>query len=1765
MKSVFEEFKKELDKESSSRKASDKNNEEEVLEEYNERQLFELLQNIDDQGSKEALIKLDTSNNILLVSNTGEPFSKGGLQSLMMANLSPKRFRTIKLPTLKWLTSYQVLNLIDFQYQFNKFTKTFNAQKKGFIGNKGLGFRSLLNWLGKIYVKSTNLSIEFSESNRNKIEQQEGTERSICSTPEWIDSNNSREWINKINFDNKYTTHIAVYYEKDSESEVIRQVDELSEELMFFINYIEKIHIIKDNENKVLDKKKWERRDKEIPLPSHLRKKKNLEESCQLKIILPPNNEEVRPELFSYFPTNIEVNFPALIHANFSLDSSRNTITADKKGKNEFIVQELAKFIIEVAESLKEDDSNWKAYEFVNIRHKNEILKKFGFYTIIETWKKTAKIYPCIDNQYRSNSEWKYYGKEFSIFMEKYSEVLGDILKKIPNSLGFSAQYKSHSDITKSLNQISKKISCIDERSKLINHILNIQSRNPSVIPNLDQLILLINQDKKLKEELFFYNEIFLDLEIPSFIKIDYIYPDLQNILDINELKKIATVEEFDIQRDLIERIIKSDKPIQVKLQALYPLRKFERPLKSIEGITNKYIRDERILKIFEEKEIIEDYESLGISKLEELDKFLVWLGAKKFNAQQILKIVVDKNNAKKDISLTLQALFILKDEFSDNLSNNRIRTDKDIFVLDAVGDIRNIIELFPYNETCKKENIIASKSALGLEQYSDNEIKKFLEWLGIKEFNPQNVAIEKIKQLKEKELDKKEAKEIFQFLYNSKLNNQLPDITPETDTIYIFHTLSKKLFFRTKLTEKYFDESQLLPHYDKLGFDKNKKSQDFFSWLGVIDADENLIVEQIFKSDIDAKEKLKELFSLFKKNNSIKRPEQEFTLKTLNGKEKEVKELYINNDITRFCKREKVVNIPLHEYSEEFFKWLGLKEPSRKQIVERLLNLLTNKDISIKDIEEIISLLMDKYEESDEIDKTKPRYLFNEKQEVFKVSELYQHDELVYKHIPDSIICKKLNLDEKFSEWIGIKKAEPFMIIRTLLKQKHENINDIFELWKQDSEIKPLPKNISVKLLNKNSEKTLANKLFLKTSLTPFYDDSELIVDYEQLGLDKSDDTEKFLLWLGVNQYIKYEKDGDFEKVYKLNEISKLEFPQLFSLLEAENILNNSGAKSYLQKQFPEYKYWILKDYGIDLVNPPVEYENKQKKIGLLKQFGIKEDFEEKNTLFLLQQLTNIDKEGRYAPIIYKTILGKTFDFTNKKFLIFTQKKEYKPNKELMYLHTSEHPKSVLKQYDFIDLPINLDTDKVFEAFGVDRIIDINYKVHDFNQIVSDRFDEYFEKLKPYFLSFGLVNIDERKTKEELASKLKSLKIKFGTFDCYADNKKITIENFEMISSQSDFYIFCEGIVDDFSKDANLTNSIENILLSIDFNEHGKFRDIFRYGDFEELEHILSKEYGSTILEEAKVLLGKKSNPTPSEKPQLDESEKLMQCQQDFKVILNEYYSDFEQNLYIWCGKHHQEEKFLSLIDKYLNIKINTIEELNYSEYIKKYVKNNFHFELIEVKEYIDIQAVFTKNKKLIEYDKIRDITEYRSMLHFDNQINDIKKYILSLKEQKPKKPKSSISDMSIIGVDLENNTPSKNSPKKPKSPWKPPVNDPSTSPEKTGAKSEEKVYKVLVKEFGIKNVHWDADRTSDGYGYDFRYRNKNNETKYVEVKTYSHKGRFYISPNEVKFAKDNKDAYELYLVDDEIIYKVNNFHKLKKVIENYTVNFSIENLKVK
>jgi hypothetical protein len=105
------------------------NREMSALDGYRGRQLLELLQNADDAGvdaESGCRLLLNLSRERLIVANTGKPFSKKGLTSLVISDCSPKQL-----------------------------------DRNRFIGCKGLGFRSILTWTDRPLISSGPYEVVF--------------------------------------------------------------------------------------------------------------------------------------------------------------------------------------------------------------------------------------------------------------------------------------------------------------------------------------------------------------------------------------------------------------------------------------------------------------------------------------------------------------------------------------------------------------------------------------------------------------------------------------------------------------------------------------------------------------------------------------------------------------------------------------------------------------------------------------------------------------------------------------------------------------------------------------------------------------------------------------------------------------------------------------------------------------------------------------------------------------------------------------------------------------------------------------------------------------------------------------------------------------------------------------------------------------------------------------------------------------------------------------------------------------------------------------------------------------------------------------------------------------------------------------------------------------------------------------------------------------------------------------------------------------------
>jgi len=501
---------------------SDYRGEKEFTEAYIGRQLLELLQNADDAKTDKVLISLDIEDTTLSVANNGLPFDLSGVKSLMLAYNSKKN-------------------------------------KKEFIGNKGLGFRSILNWVTWVKIKTRNFILEFSpeiakrefellisdSENRQKLiknekELQKGeVPFAILAIPDFKENMGHQDW----------ETIIELKYTKKSELAILEQIQSVTPEVLLFLNHTKEIEILGTaglDKKLILEKhdegedhflsvnhNKWQIDDSgDISLPD------NQEKFFRYKIAWQENLSDKDSRFFTFFRTEVATYLPCLIHATFDLDPSRNYL--NKTGDNKYILSEIAKAIARLAsEKIKRNgNADWKAYQFLVIEGKSDNTLLSPFFSAIDDYKNTLDIYPCVDGFYRTKKEVKYFGNEFSDWVIRHEVEIfcPDLLIPIKEDMFldkniFISKYTSV-EWLELIGNINDKIRFIEDRVELITILLSNEFTD---IHNKITLPLLLDQNGKVvtvETQVFTLKVGSIDeYQLPSFVEISFIHRDLYDAL----------------------------------------------------------------------------------------------------------------------------------------------------------------------------------------------------------------------------------------------------------------------------------------------------------------------------------------------------------------------------------------------------------------------------------------------------------------------------------------------------------------------------------------------------------------------------------------------------------------------------------------------------------------------------------------------------------------------------------------------------------------------------------------------------------------------------------------------------------------------------------------------------------------------------------------------------------------------------------------------------------------------------------------------------------------------------------------------------------------------------------------------------------------------------------------------------------------------------------------------------------------------------------
>ena len=629
------------------------NREKETTSGYNGRQLLELIQNADDAKSDEILIKLNTKEQTLIIANKGKfctSFDVDGVKSLLLANLSPKT-------------------------------------SNDYIGNKGLGFRSIINWSDKITINSNDLDIAFSQSIAEQEFKKIGSDETklpILAIPKLTE-----------NPQNQWKTCITIKYKDDYLKDIKEQISQLKAEILLFLNHLKTINIDRDYEQKSIEKpdKLWtikpKPKAKANSFPKELLNTDDKNSKYELKIAF--NNEldnKGNEYLFSYFPTNIKISMPFIVHGTFNLDSTRNQLNKTDN-KNRFVLEKLVDLIITTAKELSEGRVSYKALEFLNYSHKNEVLDDLGFYDRIDSAIEELDVYPCLDGEYRIKKD-VIYCNNLSKFIENNTdyrlipnlliatddENITDILSK-QREFQRCSYFNTKKEDIESLNKIIKEIN---DRIEFI-HLLIENGFN-------GKLPLLIDEEENLIIEGEVYTPPTQEFTLPDYVKIKFMNKSFFDKL-ISKFQINSNEKARELQRELKDITnIHSYEPAPV--------------LQKIISKTNEEVKNnpDKKIEIIQKmvKSLYENYQKLGNLNIPTDTKI------------QLLNKQGELSDAKGlYLSKTYPSGELTEFLFADVFGDEDFLADIDIFGLE--GDKQKIEDFFLWLGVNKYTKFIRSKS----------------------------------------------------------------------------------------------------------------------------------------------------------------------------------------------------------------------------------------------------------------------------------------------------------------------------------------------------------------------------------------------------------------------------------------------------------------------------------------------------------------------------------------------------------------------------------------------------------------------------------------------------------------------------------------------------------------------------------------------------------------------------------------------------------------------------------------------------------------------------------------------------------------------------------------------------------------------------------------------------------------------------------------------------------------------------------------------
>lgn len=494
------------------------NSENQISNDYNGRQILEIIQNADDAQANRIDISIDTNNHILSIYNDGKPFSYEGIKSIMIANSSSK------------VTSV-------------------------YIGNKGLGFRSLICWADKIQIHTGAFIFTFSREEAAKSAKELNLDvDEICKSRNLLPTCCPFPMlaIPKVEYLDEGLENgckLIINYKKDDENNIINQLSQIEEKALLFLNNVtemnisgtgineKKLNIKKEGSNRYLaDGIYWLIETSSEELPEKYQDHNKLEKQrYSIKLAIPEDRNTASDSyyLYNYLPSRESIGLPFIIHATLELNSSRNNINDNEV--NRYVLQKVAEFISGYVDKqlIGDTERDWKWYKMMTpldrLSSPSLIIQETLFSTL-KTKRDSKSLFPTVGGLYVGINDYYYSKMEELNFWDAFHEkkgVIKNVLRPFDDSITMEKRFISQNDYICSLNSISsdRNLNLVD-RANLISFVI----RNVHINENNKLWLFVDDNDELINDEtaaVFTPKSEGVDYPCPQFVKIRFINKEL--------------------------------------------------------------------------------------------------------------------------------------------------------------------------------------------------------------------------------------------------------------------------------------------------------------------------------------------------------------------------------------------------------------------------------------------------------------------------------------------------------------------------------------------------------------------------------------------------------------------------------------------------------------------------------------------------------------------------------------------------------------------------------------------------------------------------------------------------------------------------------------------------------------------------------------------------------------------------------------------------------------------------------------------------------------------------------------------------------------------------------------------------------------------------------------------------------------------------------------------------------------------------------------